>query len=301
MRIGRVAGAIIGATLSLTDKVMSMRFFATALAVVLCAGPVLAEECPDAVSEDSGVRRQQAKKWFTKGEDSIRWNDDLAALKAYQCSLKLVPHAFTAYNIAQIAERVGDLELAIASYQQYLLLAPDAKDGEEIHHKIDSLKERLARVKQQERAAKAAKPAPVPAHHPVAKPVVAPAKANSTEVENATEESPPGSSGPAYRTYAWISYGSAAALILGGVITNVMSRSKMNTCRDKFGQDDRVGADSACSDAKPLAYTSYVLFGLGGAATVLGTFFVLRPTDSSEVAVAALPEGGLALRLGGRF
>jgi tetratricopeptide (TPR) repeat protein len=279
---------------------MSMRFVATALAVLLCAGPALAEECPDVVSEDSGVRRQQAKKWFTKGEDAIKSNDDLVALKAYQCSLKFVPHGFTAFNIAQIAERVGDLELAVASYNQYLLLVPDAKDMDDINRKVDGLKQRLARVKQQERAAKAPRPAVAP--RPVAPaPVVASANQSATQTTTTAEVSSTESSGPSFRTYAWISYGSAAALVLGGVITNLMSRSKMDTCREKYSQDDRVAADSACSDAKPLAYTSYVLFGLGGAAAALGTFFVLRPTDSSEVAMSPLPEGGLALRWGGRF
>jgi hypothetical protein len=281
---------------------MTMRFVATALAVFLCAGPALAEECPEVVSEDSGLRRQQAKKWFTRGEDAIKSNDDLGALKAYQCSLKFVPHGFTAFNIAQIAERVGDLELAIASYNQYLLLVPDAKDMDEINRKIDGLKQRLARVKQQERAAKAPRPAPVVAPRPVAPPpAVAPTNQGDDQAGSTAEVSSTGSSGPTFRTYAWISYGGAAALILGGVITNLMSRSKMDTCREKYSQDDRVAADSACSDAKPLAYTSYVLFGLGGAAAALGTFFVLRPTDSSEVAMAPLPEGGLALHWGGRF
>lgn len=281
---------------------MMMRFVATALAVFLCAGPALAEECPEVVSEDSGLRRQQAKKWFTRGEDAIKSNDDLGALKAYQCSLKFVPHGFTAFNIAQIAERVGDLELAIASYNQYLLLVPDAKDMDEINRKIDGLKQRLARVKQQERAAKAPRPAPVVAPRPVASPpAVAPTNQGDNQAGSTAEVSSTGSSEPTFRTYAWISYGGAAALILGGVITNLMSRSKMDTCREKYSQDDRVAADSACSDAKPLAYTSYVLFGLGGAAAALGTFFVLRPTDSSEVAMAPLPEGGLALHWGGRF
>jgi len=279
---------------------MTLRFVATSLAAFLFAGSALAEECPDTVTEDSGVRRQQAKKWFSKGEDAIKLNDDLVALKAYQCSLKFVPHGFTAFNIAQIAERVGDLELAVASYNQYLLLVPDAKDLDDINRKVEALKERLARVKQQEKAAKAPKPAPVarPIEPP---PVVAPTTQGSEQGQGAVDVSTTESSGPNYRTYAWISYGGAAAFVLGGVITNLMSRSKMETCREKYSQNDRVAADSSCSDAKPLAYTSYVLFGIGGAAAALGTFFVLRPTESSEVAMAPLSEGGLALRWGGRF
>lgn len=286
---------------------MSMRFVASLLAVLLTAGSVLADECPDEVVEDSGVRRAQAKKWFSKGEEGTKLGDDLGALKAFQCSMKFVPHGFTAFNIAQIAERVGDLELAIASYNKYLLLVPEAKDSDEINRKIAALKERLARVKQ-ENAAKVARPAaaPAPARGPSASSSAAARRPDtragvSTETVAASTQDSETSSGPNYRTFAWISYGGAAAFGVGGVVTNLLSRSKMDSCRTKYNAGDRVGADSACSAAKPLAYTSYVMFGLGGAALAAGTFFVLRPTESSEVAMTPLPEGGLTLRYGGRF
>jgi hypothetical protein len=279
---------------------MMMRFAATVLAVLLFAGPVLAEECPEFVPEDSVQRRQLAKKWFTRGEDGIKINDDLSALKAYQCSLKFVPHGFTAFNIAQVAERVGDLELAVASYKKYLLLAPDAKDTDEINQKVDLLNLRLAKVKQQEKAAKAAPPKPIAPPPVLPPPVTTPDEGPGQTVET-TSTNP--SSHVNYRTLAWVSYGGAAAFILGGVITNLMSRGKMDTCNSKYNQTDPdiAGAESACSAAKPLAYTSYALFGVGGVAAALGTFFVLRPTESSEVAMAPLPDGGLSLRWGGSF
>jgi hypothetical protein len=99
-----------------------------------------------------------------------------------------------------------------------------------------------------------------------------------------------------------VSYGSAAALVLGGVVTNLMSRGKMDSCRSKFNQSGDVSsAQPECDSAKPLAYTSYVLFGLGGAAAVVGTVLVLHPTESSEVAMAPLPEGGFSFRWGSSF
>ncbi|HEY5282025.1 MAG TPA: hypothetical protein VIM14_04480, partial [Polyangia bacterium] len=97
--------------------------------------------------------------------------------------------------------------------------------------------------------------------------------------------------------------GGAGVLLVGGVVMNVLARSKMDTCNSKYSAipQDLSGAQSACSDAKPLAYTSYALFGLGAAAVAVGTVLVLRPTESSEVAVKPLPEGGLALGWGGRY
>jgi tetratricopeptide (TPR) repeat protein len=277
----------------MTENVMSMRLVATALALLLSAGSAIAEQCPDTIAEDALVRRQQAKRWFTTGEAASKAGDDLAALKAYQCSARFVPHGFTAFNIGQIAERVGDLELAVASYNQYLLLMPDAHDAIEVRAKIASLKERLVQVKAQEQAAREPKPA--------AKPLVPVAEPEEGPGQGVGAVSTP-SSGSTYRTWAWVSYGAGAAAIIGGVITNLMSRSKMDTCRTKYSQDDRIGADAACSDATPLAYTSYILFGVGGAALAAGTaLLALRPTESTEVAMAPLPNGGMSLRWGGRF
>jgi hypothetical protein len=60
-------------------------------------------------------------------------------------------------------------------------------------------------------------------------------------------------------------------------------------------------AESACNDAKPLAYLSYGLFGVGAAAAVVGTVLVLHPTESSDVALNLLPEGGLTLGWSGTY
>jgi tetratricopeptide (TPR) repeat protein len=246
-----------------------------------------------------------AKKWFSIGEDAIKANDDVTALKAYQCSLKFVPHGFTAFNIAQVAERVGDLELAISSYNQYLLLVPDAKDADEISQKAEALKQRLARAKKQAASQKRAAAPP-----PVAPSPIEPSPISTEPVPAAAQQptesvSERRSDGFDYRTWAWISYGGAAAFLVGGLVTNLLARSQMNTCNSRFNPDDpvatRPSAESACDAGAALAYTSYVLFGVGGAAAALGTFFVLRPTESSEVAMTPLPEGGLALRWGGRF
>lgn len=283
---------------------MTMRFAAIALASLLVASTALAEECPDTVPDDSGVRRQQAKKWFSKGEESTKAGDDLAALKAYQCSLKFVPHGFTAFNIGQIAERVGDLELAVSSYNQYLLLVPDAVDGAEVTRKIGELKQRLAKVKRQERALASSppvvpvEPAPVAEAQPIAPPPPpAAAPPTSSPEQSVTREH----TGISLRTWAWISYGGAAAFLTVGLVTNLMARSKMDTCRSTYYKSGQPAAQSSCDTASALAYTSYAMFGLGGAAAALGTFFVLRPTDSTEVAFAPLPEGGAALRLAGRY
>jgi tetratricopeptide (TPR) repeat protein len=275
---------------------MTIRFALIAITVFLTASSVRADVCPDNVPEDSVQRRAQAKKWFSNGEVAAKQGDDVAALKAYQCSLKFVPHGFTAYNIAQVSERVGDLELAIASYNQYLLLVPEATDAQEVNERVESLKARLAIAREKERAmvlaAEESRRNAVATHVRTQAQGSKPAK--SVDVET--------SSGSDYRMAAWIVYGGSGAVLVTGVIMNILARNKMDTCNSKYNTTgDQSAAESSCNSAKSLAYTSYALFGVGAAAAVVGTVLVLHPTESSDVALNVLPEGGLSLGWGGRF
>ena len=285
---------------------MTIRLAFAIITVFLTTGTVRAEDCPNDIPEDSGVRRVQAKKWFSRGQTASGEGDDIAALKAYQCSLRYVPHGFTAYNIAQIAERIGDLEVAIASYSQYLLLVPDAKDAQEVNEKTIALKERLAKARQKEKEITAATPiggglppSTVGSRRPPAGGTASGEQDNKPS-ESVVAEKPAATS---YRTAAWIVYGGAGAALVAGLVTNLLARDRMNTCNSKWknGTGDVSGAEAACSDAKPLAYASYGLIGVGAAAVVVGTVLVLRPTESSEVSLNVLPQNGLSLGWSGRY
>jgi tetratricopeptide (TPR) repeat protein len=278
-----------------------------ALAVFFAAGSVLAEECPTDIPEDATIRRAQAKRWFALGETDAKAGNDLEALKAYQCSMTFVPHGFTAYNIAQIAERTGDIELAISSYGKYLLLVPEAKDAAQVNERVDGLRERLEKMREAERAeankassnradALSNRPVEPPKPQPRTRPVMRTSRRDVSES---------GDSQSIWdrKTTAWITLGSGGVLVIGGVVSNLLARGQMDTCRTRYANDDRSGAESACSNAKPLAYLSYGLIGVGAAAVVAGTtLFILQARDDAIVfAGNVLPEGGVSLRLSGRF
>jgi hypothetical protein len=104
--------------------------------------------------------------------------------------------------------------------------------------------------------------------------------------------------------------GSGAVLALGvGVVLNVMARSKMNDCYSQWKAKMLPSALDTCDDAKPLAYSSYALFGVaGGAALVAGALLLWTPEtagapdEPSEVALApALVPGGAAFVASGHF
>ena len=274
---------------------------AIALAVLLAAGSVRAEECPTEIPDDPGARRQLAKQWFAKGESAAHAGLDLEALKAYQCSLSFVPHQFTAYNVGQLAERIGDLDLAIASYEQYLSMVPDAKDAAEVSQRVEVLKERLAKVREED----ASRDSPLerilekPKEESPSEPVVQAPVVPPPTVPTVAAQQPESAS---RRTTGYITAGGGLVLVLGGVLSNVLARGQMDTCNSEYEQDHRSAAESACSNGKALAYLSYGLLGVGGAALATGVVLIFLPEQpATDVALGVLPEGGLSLHYGGRF
>lgn len=267
--------------------IMRIAYALASLAFLFATPDARAEDCPTVTPEDAIQRRQLAKSWFGSGDDLAKAGDYSGALRAYRCSLKLVPHGFTAYNVAQIAERTGDLESALSSYKQYLLLVPAARDADAVNARIAALRERLDKSRKVDRPPSAA----------LSRDPVGLVRNDSVGTRTVAD-----SSG---RAWVWGAYGTAGALVLGGVATNLLARSRMTACRSTYEQGGRTAiaayeAEPACDDGRRLTYTSYVFFGLGGVAAALGTYLLLRPSSSSEVAMVPLPKGG-AVRWGRKF
>jgi cell division septum initiation protein DivIVA len=245
-------------------------------------------------------------------------------MRALQCSLKFVVHAFTTFNLAQAAERFGDLDLAIASYEQYLLLAPNAQDGDDVKDRIAVLKKRLASVEKDvvlptklantppTIAPPTAKQLPAAELPPAsqtelvsssavtAPPTPTPSQSESQADESSTSAAP---SSSRLRTAAWILLGGSGVLLGAATFLNISSRSKMDTCNAAYSTNPSIRS-AACSDAKPLAYASYGTFAAGGAALAASVVTFVLPKLSartSDVALNLLPEGGISLRVSGHF
>ena len=115
---------------------------------VLSASAVRAAECPASSPDRTEERRALAKEWFARAEAAENAGNDVDAVRAYACSMKMVAHAFTAFNLARVAERSGDLELALKSYKAYLTLKADAPDRDEVQAKIGELEAKIREVKE---------------------------------------------------------------------------------------------------------------------------------------------------------
>jgi tetratricopeptide (TPR) repeat protein len=267
----------------------------TLLAFAVSTTPAHASPCPDVAPAEARERRTLAKEWFGKAEAAESASDWVTASKAYQCSIGMVPHAFTAFNLARVSEKAGDLELALDSYTTYLKLAPEANDRADVQAKMTELRARIAAVK--------------PAMPLAPRPVAAPAAETPSPVTSPplpVFASPTPASEPArgarFGALGYAMVGTGVAALAGGVLLNMQARSKMDSCR-AASDAGRPAEDwqPLCDAAKPRAYASYGLFGLAGAAALGSAVLLLRDAPEGErITLAPLP-GGAALVATGRF
>jgi len=278
---------------------------------VLSASAVRAAECPTSSPDRTEERRALAKEWFARAEAAENANNDVEAVRAYACSMKMVAHAFTAFNLGRVAERSGDLELALRSYKAYLTLKADAPDKDEVQAKIADLQAKITEVKENVAAgdttATETSPTPEKSEEAVEPPPEKLTKPRPIEPPpQVTEQAGEGRGGS--RLLVWVVGGVGVAALTTGIITNIIARNDMSTCTSQADKGNLASAKSACDSAKPAAYTSYAMFGVAGAAAVVEGVLLYRVWaggggDSSadtSVSLGWLP-GGLSLSARGRF
>jgi hypothetical protein len=275
-----------------------------AVLLVVSTGATVAraETCPDVPDDEVALRRSMAKEWFAKAEESEAAGDRQAAVRRYACSLNLAPHPSTAYNLGAVAEKSGDLSMALDGFRTYLKLATEATDRPAIEARIATLEAKMSELR---------KIAPKPNQQATATP---PATVTPPPTVTRTPP-PPADDGTHGRTIAaWVTVSGGAAALGTGIVLNVLARSKMSKCRSgvqKATTPDAIDrALDLCDEAPPLAYGSYVLFGVAGAAALAGAvLFLWTPggvTSEQGASVALVPgidpmAGAATLLATGRF
>ena len=210
----------------------------------------------------------------------------------------MVPHAFTAFNLARLAERTGDLELAVESYENYLKLAPEAPDRVVVTGKIKTLSDRIAELR---RAQSPDPPLPTPPDGRASDRATAARAASRSPTccrrprARWTPSRPPGLEEGRRRPHpmVYVLGGVAVGALTGGVLLNLGARSKMDECRRLAREGQSQSASIACDAARPRAYASYALLGLAGVAAVADAVLLLMSTRPSEsrISLVPLPDG----------
>jgi tetratricopeptide (TPR) repeat protein len=276
-----------------------MRFLLSSVAFVLVCGQVAAaraETCPDVPDDEVALRRSMAKEWFAKAEEAEAAGDKQAAVRRYACSLNLAPHPSTAYNLGTVAEKFGDLAMAVDGFRAYLKLAPEATDRPTIEARIVTLESKISELRKltpkSAVAVAVATPPPAPTP-PVA--VATPPASISTPAP-----APADDGGHARHVAGWISLGGAVASLGGGVALNLEARLKMDDCRRLYAAGNMHALDR-CDEAKPFAYGSYGLLGVAGTLAVVGVALFLWAPEAAATEETTPEVGFVPTRGGGAF
>ena len=287
------------------------RSLPSSLSLLVCgltvfgASAARAAECPSSSPDRTEERRALAKEWFARAEAAENAGSDVEAVRAYACSMKMVAHAFTAYNLGRVAERSGDLELALRSYKAYLTLKSDAPDKDEVQTKIKDLEAKIKEVRESVGGAEPAPTEPAATEPQPEVPLAPPKPERRSPIEPPPHVNEPSGGGwlGGHHLAEWIVGGVGVAALTTGIILNIVARSDMSTAN---GATDYNKSNDAWNSAKTEAYTSYAMFGIAGAAAAVEGWLLYRlwfsderSTDSS-VSLGWLP-GGVSLNARGRF
>jgi tetratricopeptide (TPR) repeat protein len=107
--------------------------------------------------------KAQAKQHFSAGEARFKAGDYRAAITEFGAADALVPSPILSYNIGLCHERLGEDELAVQRYRDYLVRRPDAANRPQVEDRIAQAEQRLAAKKPA-----AAPPPPATAEGPAA-------------------------------------------------------------------------------------------------------------------------------------
>ena len=181
------------------------------IAAVMTAAVLLPSLAAAATSE----AEREARTHFQAGEARFKAGAFDEALAEYQKGYEAKPLPGFLVNIAQCQRRLGDLKSARATYQKFVLVAPDSPLIPQVRSmmaEIDALLEKEQAKPPAETATEEAKPkadTPPPAAPP---PVEAPAP-----VLVAAAPAP----APAPTGHRWWLWGALGAVVVGGAITAV--------------------------------------------------------------------------------
>jgi hypothetical protein len=266
------------------------------VAIALIAPMAMAEETKNSCPRRPANRelaRDLAGDYFKSAERAFNKELFNEALAKFLCSLRLVEHENTVFNIAHVTTFVTDKEAALHLFYSYIEDYPDGKATEEIRRIIVELEERPAK----DRAVKQYPPS-------AGTSTMEDASSYSTDelaLSYAAKESSKMSRVVEIST--WTSFGVGGASLFIAVILQGIAISAKNKAEDATTYDDFAEAKDQWYRRQAGAIAMFIaagIFGGAGATLVLWDKGLLEGKKKSKVALSLVPlPSGVVLE--GRF
>jgi tetratricopeptide (TPR) repeat protein len=101
------------------------------------AAPSVAAPAPAA--EPSPDAKERARTAYARGQSAFAAGDYISAKDAFQQAFEAVPNPIVLLSVAESASKLGKLDEAIAAFDRYLQLRPDAPDRVDVEQKRAAL------------------------------------------------------------------------------------------------------------------------------------------------------------------
>lgn len=221
-----------------------------------------------------------ARRHFESGVAYLEESDLENALKAFEKAYALSKRPAILLNIANVHERRGDIQAAIAALRGYLDAEPGGEHAETTKLRLQNLEKRAAE------AAAAAPPSTPTATEPAAPPPVA----------AAPSPPPPPVAEPAKpnRLPAYAAFGVGGAGLLTAVVTGLVANGEYQSAKDECSPNC---SEDEVSTGRTLALVSTIATGIAVAGIGLGVTLLLTEPDTTTGTNTARSTASLSLRV----
>jgi tetratricopeptide (TPR) repeat protein len=179
----------------------------------IAAVMTLAILLPSAAAAATPEAEKESRAHFQAGEARFKAGAFDEALAEYQKGYEAKPLPGFLVNIAQCQRRLGDVKAARATYQKFVLVAPDSPLIPQVRSMIAEIDALLE--KEQE------KPAAETATEAKPEPAAAPAAATQAPAPVLVAAAPAPAPEPASAGHRWWLWGAIGAVVVGGAVTAV--------------------------------------------------------------------------------
>lgn len=255
---------------------------------VLCCLPVRAF-----ADKPTKAQQQHAEQLFEKSAEAYRSGDFKAAVALLKEAYAIDPEPALLYNLARAYEGLGDVDLAIETYERYLKADPKAKDRGAIEQRVVTIKrereEKAALAKQRDderrRADEAAR------------------AASEAEAQRTRDAATVGDAPPRSRSVLpYVIMGAGVASLGVGTVFGVMASSKHSDAETARTQQDAIATQDSAESSATISTVGLIA---GGTLVAAGAVWWLLDTPrSTQRGSAGGPRVGLGpafVTVGGAF
>jgi tetratricopeptide (TPR) repeat protein len=233
---------------------------------------------------------EEARVAFVAGEAAYAEGHFDDALQHFQRAYELTANPDILYNVATVADRARQDQVALDAYRGYLAARPQAPDAEHVAGRIDVLERQI-----READARAARSREAQAREEQLRLDAADARAGEEAARRREDEARRSAGGDDPGAAPWVLLDAGAAVVVVGVVLLVVALNDVAAVESPSAPMPRWADVADANERAPILSTiGAIAIGVGAASAIGGLVWELAagsPGGGEDVAVALGPSG----------